>query len=71
MSTLLGPVIGTIRAPFRVLTPACVLLGVATAANAQGAIAASPAGRAAIALRMNVVVCVLTPVLVAAGMLLS
>jgi len=37
MSTVLAPVIGTLRAPFLVLTPACVLLGIATAAHADRA----------------------------------
>jgi len=32
---VLAPVIGTLRAPFLVLTPACVLLGIATAAHAD------------------------------------
>jgi len=37
VSPVLAPVIGTLRAPFLALTPACVLLGIATAAHADQA----------------------------------
>lgn len=37
MRGVLGPVAGTLRAPFLVLTPACAGLGIATAAHAGGA----------------------------------